>query len=609
MKRGRGAGRVIDFSNRDELRAWLEGKPREWSIVLAARAALRVLPLAWTASQFWNDGRTEMSRSAFLLTLFRTVATPLAAAISPTIGMKVLSAAYAAAGDGRTAARAGTLATAVARVADAANAAAAAATYIRSADFAAAAAEDAAFAAEAAVGGSADAYGAVRAVFANDVTHLEAGATPAVLSHHYLWDGAALDWAQSAWTATKSDLLARNENWQVWTEWYDALLAGREPKSEALAIARVSLPPEVWAQEPAAVNQAILDLRKKPPPKALTESVAKDVTSAAFTEATRQRDSAFRFDYRDGKIGVVAGRADVIDAEMASALHGELLEKARALLAKLTNNQADARAKASCERFIAALGKGFADVNPGILLARARSIEADAKAFGAKAGREKLLPEIIALMEDVHGSAGDLIACYPQARKIEAERIALELTRDWRKLAQVQTSIAEIETLADNSPAALDEARAALHEFDADVAEARDLNALHGVVADQLLVVRNFAAATVRAVGAQGTPEATSAVTRMRKELGEIGGRSWEHFKENLPQGVGDLGRILPLVILCYLMAGPIYGLAGFTGIKGIESLASAIAKLRKSDKLPKEPKPPKKRAAAKTKKANAKKA
>ena len=45
-------------------------------------------------------------------------------------------------------------------------------------------------------------------------------------------------------------LLSANEGWEVWTDWYDARLAGdaARPPIEALEVARATIPDEIWKQ-------------------------------------------------------------------------------------------------------------------------------------------------------------------------------------------------------------------------------------------------------------------------------------------------------------------------------------------------------------------------
>jgi hypothetical protein len=76
----------------------------------------------------------------------------------------------------------------------------------------------------------------------------------------------------------KSALLAADEGWEVWTDWYEARLAGdaAHPPNEALEVARVTIPDEIWRQGPAAVNAEIkrlIDLHtpKSVPPTPATE--------------------------------------------------------------------------------------------------------------------------------------------------------------------------------------------------------------------------------------------------------------------------------------------------------------------------------------------------
>ena len=40
---------LVEITNPEQLEAWLRTQPREIAIALAARAALRVVPIAWSA--------------------------------------------------------------------------------------------------------------------------------------------------------------------------------------------------------------------------------------------------------------------------------------------------------------------------------------------------------------------------------------------------------------------------------------------------------------------------------------------------------------------------------------------------------------------------------
>ena len=208
---------MVDFSDREEVKRWLDEivpaqRRREVAVALAARAALRVLPLLGRELTHRARQRDEIL-SAVALPCLRATALSWAAGKYPTHGPEVSAVADAAA--------------------VAARAAADAARAVRVAAFA-----DATFA---------------------DAALIYFGHSGAKLAGMPLWPNGAPDWVTKAWRTLKSALLAANEGWEVWTDWYEARLAGdaAHPPNEALEVARATIPDKIWRQGPAAANTEI----------------------------------------------------------------------------------------------------------------------------------------------------------------------------------------------------------------------------------------------------------------------------------------------------------------------------------------------------------------
>ncbi len=84
-----------------------------------------------------------------------------------------------------------------------------------------------------------------------------------------MWHTSVPDRLQSDWRKLKANLLAATEGWEVWTDWYEARLAGDGsiPPNKSLEVARVSIPEEVWKHGPVAVNAEIKRLIEAHRPK------------------------------------------------------------------------------------------------------------------------------------------------------------------------------------------------------------------------------------------------------------------------------------------------------------------------------------------------------
>jgi hypothetical protein len=90
----------------------------------------------------------------------------------------------------------------------------------------------------------------------DDATMIDRGATGPEVAGHPLWPNGSPNWASDSWRQLKIALLGAGEGWEVWTDWYEARLAGdaAQPPNEALEIARAMIPDEIWEQGPASLT-------------------------------------------------------------------------------------------------------------------------------------------------------------------------------------------------------------------------------------------------------------------------------------------------------------------------------------------------------------------
>jgi hypothetical protein len=249
---------VPKINDRSELQRWLADKPREWAVVLAARAALRAVPFIASVS------RPRLAATTVLPVLRATGIARFAAAY-PNRANEVAAATSAAVEARVTSALGRNAYTSDAAAAASAAASAAAASESTDHDEAAqAAAEAAAEAADAAAADGAAADGAaVWEAVGRDAERLERGTRATELVSLPLWAGMKNRWFDEQLDVLRLALNRLGGDWPIWQLWYDSIFEGRPsfglPADRAAEIdERVFLSSdEWWSRPPAEINSEI----------------------------------------------------------------------------------------------------------------------------------------------------------------------------------------------------------------------------------------------------------------------------------------------------------------------------------------------------------------
>jgi hypothetical protein len=236
---------VSELKSQEDVARWLAGKPQDVARVFAMRAALRLIPVL--ASKFVPHGR-ELKRAerVAVLAVFRCAAASWAAATYPgnldSLNSSCISAAVALSNP---------------KASDAERsveyAAAAAGDLENWAEFALATVN---YAVETVSAGGHQSFESFLQAYATDAEVLDQRVSPVVLATSQLWPGQMPDWAFQAWADLEQALLDANEDWEVWTDWYEARLKGGTA-DQVLEIARAGIPDETWKTSPKPVNAQI----------------------------------------------------------------------------------------------------------------------------------------------------------------------------------------------------------------------------------------------------------------------------------------------------------------------------------------------------------------
>lgn len=259
---------IDDIDSREALETWLKDKPRDWSVAIAARAAMRVMPMWWD----WTLKSTAARERGFTaLPVLQTLNTTLLAASSPsedvqafdekTIGISAALARTFAARARAAAVDAVVSATITANSSTIGKIGAAA-------DCARAAYDVAGFESWKAVG--------------QDCFTLT---TDRNVMRRSLW-GESRNPLADEWEGVKA--LAPEERWAFWLAWYDAALKG-DPLPDALLLEIAKIDAEDWDKGPAHVNPIINEMWRGFAESANTEEEA---LRAEVDQAARTRGAS-----------------------------------------------------------------------------------------------------------------------------------------------------------------------------------------------------------------------------------------------------------------------------------------------------------------------------
>ena len=116
-----------------------------------------------------------------------------------------------------------------------------------------------AYAIDAAGSNGVEAFKSLLDAFAVDAGLFNQGFDLVTLANSKLWPGRVPAWALDTWKELNSDLLSANEDWGVWTSWYEQRLRA-DTTTQDTEIARVTIDDRIWGSGVKALNAHLKEL-------------------------------------------------------------------------------------------------------------------------------------------------------------------------------------------------------------------------------------------------------------------------------------------------------------------------------------------------------------
>jgi hypothetical protein len=421
---------TVNFADSEAVTGWLSGQSEDVAVVFAARAALRVLPTI-TFGSF--AGSVRRNTRVLVLRTFRAVAAAWSVAAYPGARKQLNETARAALfglGDIKLQPpiRASVYASAAAT--GDSGAVSRAATAIG-------------YALDAAGSRGRDAFQFLLEALALDASLLSDGFSAVTLATSRLWPGNIPDSLGDGWSDLGRELLDADENWEIWTDWYERRLSGDTPNQE-IEIARVTIDHELWEQDPRAVNAKLRELLEE---REIFQSAMEQEPEALPDPAVipRQTETASRF-FVDA-----AGRLDLLpeppqgdDAQREFYL--EVRHKALAL-STLGHNQL-AEMSEPVVRFLVVTPERYEDVSIVRLWSRGNTLRRRLKAHDtATAAIDPTDPAILStlvaeMLRDLVESYNVFIVGDPAGRELDQVRLGPQDRRQAEAIVQLASPIA-----------------------------------------------------------------------------------------------------------------------------------------------------------------------
>jgi len=162
-----------------------------------------------------------------------------------------------------------------------------------------------------------------------------------------------------------------------------------------------------------------------------------------------------------------------IYAEAVAGFHAQERRKLAVLKERLARAQVDVRLQKSVDLLEKRLGNAPADFRVGPFLSSLHSLEAYIRAHDTEEGRKELAFDLLAMIGDVAPTMRNFVGVYPEARKIETERLGVRLSQSPSGFSRAEADYEKIIAAASGSPLVTPRAVETLRELRESVRDAR----------------------------------------------------------------------------------------------------------------------------------------